>query len=69
MIAYRAEVWCDGLDCRAGSGQGIAHDDPMALPQLTKNLTEEYARCGWLIEGDKAFCPKCVQKSKRGRRR
>lgn len=57
MIAYRAEVWCDARGCDAGNRDGIAHDDPNALPQLARNLIEIRTREGWRTVGQQHFCP------------
>lgn len=51
-------VTCDSDDCRENEeisltplGRGRSWDD--------RNVKHELERLGWLIEGDKTFCPEC----------
>lgn len=65
MIAYRVEIWCDGIDgcickLRGGSGEGIPHDDLSQLPQLLENLKGIRRRAGWRIDDGVQWCPDCV---------
>lgn len=67
MIAYRVEIWCDGIDgniCefRAGAGEGIPHDDPSQLPGLAENLKAIRRRAGWRIDDGVHLCPGCIAK-------
>lgn len=57
MIAYRAELWCDG--CSAHYAKGIPHDDLAALSQLGRNLEEIARRDGWAKDGAAHFCLMC----------
>lgn len=59
MIAYRAEIWCDGERCHAGYGEGIAHGDAASLPMLSLNREWILLDAGWTIEVNKHYCPKC----------
>jgi len=62
MIAYRAEIWCQGKGCSAGMRDGTAHDDHTQLPGLARNLEEIYLKAGWTKDGNQHFCPKCSKK-------
>ena len=71
MIAYRAEIWCDGPGAgamcpyRAGHAEGIAHDDVYSLPQLAKNQEEILAKQGWKKIDGKHYCPRCSKARER----
>lgn len=66
MIAYRAEIWCDGKGCDAGWGDGITHNDHTALPVLASNLEEIRVRHGWTSDGKGHWCPTCSAKRAMG---
>ena len=59
MIAYRAEVWCQG--CRAHYGAGRVHDDPEALLGLAQDLVVEAVADGWTVDGDAHWCLGCTR--------
>ncbi len=61
MIAYKAEIWCDGEGCEEGYGKGTLHDVAATLPQLASNLERIRSGEGWVIHGDKHFCPSCAK--------
>jgi hypothetical protein len=62
MIAYRAEIWCDGKTCSAGHGKGIPHDDYRVLPALAMNQQNILVKEGWTVEGGKHYCLACSKK-------
>lgn len=72
MIAYRAEIWCNGdgptwvssSACVAGYGLGTPHNALESLHRLAQNLEEIRLREGWTKDGDKHYCRDCSKKRK-----
>ena len=62
MIAYRAEIWCNGdgkFPCFAGNSRGTSHDSIEALPGLAQNWLAMLIDEGWTVTKDgQHLCPK-----------
>lgn len=72
MIAYRAEIWCDGNDgiCDAGNKKGTPHNDHTQLPGLAENLEGIRRKEGWVTSHDgRHWCPKCAKAQAKARKK
>ncbi len=69
MIAYRVELWCNGVRkvrgrkepilCGVRWREGIVHDQIEALPTLARNMLGLAEVDGWVFDGLRHLCPKC----------
>jgi hypothetical protein len=63
MIAYVAQIWCNGIPngCSSLPFMGVVNDRLDMLPESAQIAAKFAKDLGWTIDGGAHWCPKCTR--------